>query len=237
MTAPTKSRRRSGAPATRRSAQAGTTVEQEPQTTTGRTTAQPETTPRRSSRGRTTAAERAYARRAQRADLLQQREPKKPQAQVERTEAEVKPKRLLLRWPRSRASFVLVMMGLLAVGVASTLWLTTQAIADSYRLEQLRTTNAGLAEAKDRLERDVAKAQSPASLAPAAKQLGMVPGGDPARIVVGPDGKTTVVGEPTKAQPAAGSTNETPPQPGNTGQPASGQQEGGIEGDLPSAGQ
>ncbi|MEU4671949.1 hypothetical protein AB0F91_29230 [Amycolatopsis sp. NPDC023774] len=236
MTAPTKSRRRSGAPATRRSAQAGTTVEQEPEAAAGRTTtAQPETTPRRSSRGRTTAAERAYARRAQRADLLQQREPKRPEPKLERTEVAVGPKRLVLRWPRSRASFVLVMMGLLAVGVASTLWLTTQAIADSYRLEQLRTTNSGLAETKDRLERDVAKAQSPASLAPAAKQLGMVPGGDPARIVVGPDGKTTVVGEPTKAQPAAGSTAETPPQqPGApTGQPASGQQEGGIEGDLP----
>ncbi|WP_326837185.1 hypothetical protein VSH64_20180 [Amycolatopsis rhabdoformis] len=234
MTAPAKSRRRSAASATHRSAPAATTVEQEPQTT--RTTDQPETTPRRSSRGRTTAAERAYARRAQRADLLQQREPRRAEPRPARAETEVavKPKRLLLRWPRSRASFVLVMMGLLAVGVASTLWLTTQAIADSYRLEQLRTTNANLAEAKDRLERDVAKAQSPASLAPAAKQLGMVPGGDPARIVVGPDGKTTVVGEPTKAQPAAGSNAVTPPAQGTSGQPAAGQQEGGIEGDLPS---
>ncbi|MDT8914858.1 hypothetical protein [Amycolatopsis sp. PS_44_ISF1] len=193
MTAPTKSRRRSGEQATRRRAQAGTTLEQEPET------AQPEASPRRGSRGKPTAADRAYARRAQRADLLQQRGPKR--AVAEATPLKVTPKvKRGLRWPRSRASFVLIMMGLLVAGVASTLWLTTQAIADSYRLEQLRTANATLAESKGRLEREVAKAQSPASLAPAAKQLGMVPGGDPARLVVGADGKTTLVGDPHKAQ-------------------------------------
>lgn len=225
MTAPTKSRRRTAAAATRRSAAAGPALDQE----TGATTAEPATPVRR----RTTAAERAYARRAQRADLLQQRAPKKPAPRAEPAGAGAKPKRrrLLVHWPRSRASFVLIMMGLLAVGVVSTLWLTTQAIADSYRLEQLRDTNAGLAETKDRLERDVAKAQSPASLAPAAKRLGMVPGGDPARIVVGPDGKTTIVGEPTKAQAPAGSSGSdiTAPPAAPPAQP----HEGGIEGDLP----
>ncbi|GAA3568391.1 hypothetical protein GCM10022222_60480 [Amycolatopsis ultiminotia] len=220
MTAPTKSRR-TGAE-TRRRAQAGTTVEPEPQITTTR----PEVSPRRATRGRTTAAERAYARRAQRADLLRQRAPKRPVAEPEPLAAKQVRTRLKLRWPRSRASFVLVMMGLLAVGVASTLWLTTQAIADSYRLEQLRTTNAGLAESKDRLERDVAKAQSPASLAPAAKQLGMVPAGDPARVVVGQDGKTRVVGEPQKAQ------SETPDDVTAPTAPPAGPSEGGLEGDL-----
>ncbi|HWD02953.1 MAG TPA: hypothetical protein VG674_10930 [Amycolatopsis sp.] len=224
MTAPTKSRRRTGAPATRRSAAASPALDQPP------TTAQPSAPARR----RTTAAERAYARRAQRADLLQQRAPKKQpvrRAEPLGAEAAPKPKRLRLRWPRSRASFVLIMMGLMAVGVASTLWLTTQAIADSYRLEQLRDTNAKLAESKDQLERDVAKAESPASLAPAAKQLGMVPGGDPARIVVGQNGKITVVGDPTKVQAPAGSSNaETAAPPAG---PPVGQHEGGIEGDLP----
>ncbi|HEY3711910.1 MAG TPA: hypothetical protein VGL64_21215 [Amycolatopsis sp.] len=222
MTAPTKSRRRSGEPATRRREQAGTTVELEPETT------QPEVAPRRGTRGRTTAAERAYARRAQRADLLQQRGPKRPEAKAEPLKVTPKVRRGL-RWPRSRASFVLIMMGLLVAGVASTLWLTTQAIADSYRLEQLRTTNASLAETKDRLEREVAKAQSPASLAPAAKQLGMVPGGDPARLVVGPDGKTTLVGQPQKAQ-----GENTPAPVAQPVAPAAGTQGGApIEGDQP----
>ncbi|WP_409179412.1 hypothetical protein F9C11_22950 [Amycolatopsis sp. VS8301801F10] len=208
MTAPTKSRRSSS-----------TAAERAPRNTVAETDAP--------ARRRTTAAERAYARRAQRADLLRQRAPKKPVAEPETVETKTVRARFKLRWPRSRASFVLVMMGLLAVGVAATLWFTTQAIADSYRLEKLRTDSASLMETKDRLEREVAKAQSPASLAPAAKQLGMVPGGDPARIVVGKDGKTTVVGEPKKAEPDEQQEPVAPPAQQPVAPP-----EGGIEGDV-----
>lgn len=223
MTAPTKSRRRATTPATRGRSEAtrtSTTVEPDPQTL-----APVKDAPRRASRGRTSAAERAYARRAQRADLLKERRPRpEPKA------GEPKPKRSL-RLPKSRASFVLLMMALLAAGVATTLWLTTQAIADSYRLEQLRTTNANLAETQQQLQREVAKAESPASLAPAAQQLGMVPGGDPARIVVGPDGKTSLVGEPKKAKA------DTPQVPASQPvAPAAGtqsQQGAPVEGDQP----
>ncbi len=221
MTAPAKSRGRRTPPPGRR-ARATATADQAPDTT--------ETTTSRASRGRTSAAERAYARRAQRADLLQRDQQRnRPDAEGSAGKEEPK-KKLKLRWPRSRASFVLMMMGMLAVGVACTLWLTTQAIADSYRLEQLRTTNAGLAEAKERLQREVAKAESPASLAPKARELGMVPGGDPAHIVVGPDGQSTVVGEPKKAEaeaPAAPAESTAPP-------PAEGTQQGTpYEGDQP----
>ena len=224
MTAPAKSRR-PASPATRgrsEAARTSTTVEPEPQTT------QPgKAAPRRASRGRTSAAERAYARRAQRADLLKEREPRpRPKAEP----AEPKPK-FKLRLPKSRASFVLMMMALLAAGVATTLWLTTQAIADSYRLEQLRTTNASLAETKEQLQRDVAKAESPASLAPAAQQLGMVPGGDPARIVVGPDGKTSLVGEPKKAKADTPAAPVAPPAAPAAGTQS--QQGAPIEGDQP----
>jgi hypothetical protein len=225
MTAPTKSRRRN-APATRgrsEAARTSTTAEPEPQTLEPGKVA-----PRRASRGRTSAAERAYARRAQRADLLKEREPRSAPKTAEPGAPKV---RLKLRLPKSRASFVLLMMALLAAGVATTLWLTTQAIADSYRLEQLRTTNANLAETKEQLQRDVAKAESPASLAPAAQQLGMVPGGDPARILVGPDGKTSLVGEPKKAKADTPAVPVAPPAA-----PAAGtQSEQGapIEGDQP----
>ncbi|MGW5719291.1 hypothetical protein ACWEVP_24185 [Amycolatopsis sp. NPDC003865] len=224
MTAPAKSRR-PAAPATRgrsEAARTSTTVEPDPRTT------QPgKAAPRRASRGRTSAAERAYARRAQRADLLKEREPRpRPKAEP----VEPKPK-FKLRLPKSRASFVLMMMALLAAGVATTLWLTTQAIADSYRLEQLRTTNASLAETKEQLQRDVAKAESPASLAPAAQQLGMVPGGDPARIVVGPDGKTSLVGEPKKAKADTPAAPVAPPAAPAAGTQS--QQGAPIEGDQP----
>ncbi|ANN16383.1 hypothetical protein SD37_12480 [Amycolatopsis orientalis] len=223
MTAPAKSRGRRGAPAPGRRARATSTVDEAPDT------AAPETgTPGRASRGRTSAAERAYARRAQRADLLQRGQRRNRPDAEGGTGKEEPPKKFKLRWPRSRASFVLMMMGMLAVGVACTLWLTTQAIADSYRLEQLRTANAGLAEAKERLQREVAKAESPASLAPKARELGMVPGGDPAHIVVGPDGQSTVVGEPKKAEGEA-----VPAPPAGAVPPAEGTQNGVIEGDQP----
>lgn len=229
MTAPTK--RRAGGPATRKRAEPArgtTTVEPEPQTVPPGKAA-----PRRASRGRTSAAERAYARRAQRADLLKEREPR-PAPKAERTTGRIQdvPKlKLKIRLPKSRASFVLLMMALLAAGVATTLWLTTQAIADSYRLEQLRTTNANLAETKEQLQRDVAKAESPASLAPAAQQLGMVPGGDPARILVGPDGKTSLVGEPKQAKADAPPVQAAPPVAPAAGTQS--QQGAPVEGDQP----
>lgn len=225
MTAPTKSRRRT-APATRGRADASTTVEPDPKTLEPGKAA-----PRRASRGRTSAAERAYARRAQRADLLKDREPR-PAPKTKTEPGAPAPKlKLKLKLPKSRASFVLLMMALLAVGVATTLWLTTQAIADSYRLEQLRTTNASLAETKEQLQRDVAKAESPASLAPAAQQLGMVPGDDPARIVVGPDGKTSLVGEPKKAKADTPVVPVAPPAAPAAGTQS--QQGAPIEGDQP----
>jgi hypothetical protein len=174
---------------------------------------------------RTTAAERAYARRAQRADL------------VRRTEAEPqRARKLRLRWPKSRASFVLIVMTLLAAGVVTTLLLSTQAIADSYRLEQIRQENANLAEQSEQLQQGVTKADSASSLANRAKALGMVPSGGPAHLVQNPDGSITVVGQPTKAVAAAPppsappstpvSTPVSTPPPANTGTAAP------IEGDV-----
>jgi hypothetical protein len=199
MTAPTRSRRGSGA---KRREQASPTTEHAPGTE------QPVKAPRRAPRtGRSSAAERAYARRAQRAELLQRGH------DADREPARQKAKRRL-RWPASRASFVLMMMGLLAAGVATTLWLSTQAIADSYRLEQLRAFNARQAEQAAQLQLAVTKQESAASLAQKAQALGMVPGGDPARIVVAPDGTTSLVGTPKKAQaPAPAPAPPTPPTP------------------------
>lgn len=190
MTAPTRSRSQSAARQRARAAATKTAperLEPAPRKT------QPRDTP---SRGRTSAAERAYARRAQR--TAQGR----PEAAAESAPGW----RARLAWPRSRASFVLLLMGLLVAGVATTLWLSTQSIADSYRLEEIRNDTAGLAERAERLQREVARDESAFSLAEKAKAQGMVPSGDPAYVVVGPDGGTRVVGEPkavTAPEPAA----------------------------------
>ncbi|QFU92288.1 hypothetical protein [Amycolatopsis sp. YIM 10] len=164
-------------------------------------------------RTRTSAAERAYARRAQRAAEAVARPERQPDGAASAVKARPKLK-LKLRLPRSRASFVLLMMGLLAVGVVTTLWLSTQAIADSYRLDELRKDNAGLVEQAERLQREVTKQESTSSLDERAKALGMVPGGDPARIIVNPDGGITVIGEPKKATPPAapGAGDQSEPQ-------------------------
>ncbi|SDY00679.1 hypothetical protein SAMN05421504_104198 [Amycolatopsis xylanica] len=217
MTAPAKTRRSSSTRQRTRAAEAdATTTEDAPPS-------------RRSRGGRTTAAERAYARRAQRADLLQ-REAEAEPVEAEPTKPKVKLKLKLLRLPKSRASFVLMMMGLLVAGVAATLWLSTQAIADSYRLEQLKNENARNVELAEQLQRGVTQAESASKLAEEAKKLGMVPGGDPARIVVAPDGTTTVVGQPKKVHGAATPTQQAAPPVA----PAEGtQQDAPIEGDQP----
>lgn len=142
-------------------------------------------------RGKSSAAQKAYARRAQRTAAVDHVE--------SGTAAAGMGALLAVKLPRSRASFVLLMMSLLATGVALTLWLSTQAIADSYRLERMRAETARLEERAEQLQRDVARQESPAELAERARELGMVPSGNPARIVVSEDGKPKLVGDPKPA--------------------------------------
>lgn len=155
----------------------------------------PQRTPRRSGQqpSRSSAAQKAYARRAQRTAAVDHVEHGRS-ATVTGVGS-----LLRVRLPRSRASFVLLVMALLATGVVLTMWLSTQAIADSYRLERMRTETARLAERADQLQRQVAKEESVTTLATRAEQLGMVQSGNPARIVVSENGKRTLVGKPRPA--------------------------------------
>jgi hypothetical protein len=163
-----------------------------------------------SGRTRSAAAQRAYARRAHREG--------RPVERVEHDEEH----------GAGRASFVILIIVLLTVGVAATLWLSTQAISDSYRLEDAKQTADQLAERADQLQRDVTKAESASALAERAKAMGMVPAGDPARLVVQPDGRVVVVGEPSRAEkpkpPKPPATSESTAGHPAAGQPASGQQ-------------
>ncbi|ONI70561.1 hypothetical protein ALI144C_48900 [Actinosynnema sp. ALI-1.44] len=104
----------------------------------------------------------------------------------------------------------MLVMGLLATGVVTTLWLSTQAIADSYRLDQAKKAATELAEEVELLQREVTNLESPATLDEMARKLGAIRSSDPARIVVAPDGKVTVVGEPKPAAPPAASPSGTP---------------------------
>lgn len=151
----------------------------------GRTRSAPSDTV--AARTRSAASQRAYARRAQRQAILTGR------AAVAK-----------------RAPFVLVVMALLAAGLVTSLWLSTAASADSYRLEQARQQARDLSERSEQLRQEVANLQTAPQLAEHARRLGMVPSGEPAVLVVQPDGTVVVVGEPA---PATAPAPPVPPAP------------------------
>ncbi|MFC3965990.1 hypothetical protein [Nocardia jiangsuensis] len=133
------------------------------------------------------AAQRAYTRRRLRAEQLGLL----PAASAVRTAAAT-----------GRIPFVIVILVLLGCGLACTLLLTTRAAEDSYQLSDLRAANQKLLDERAALQREVEAADSAPELANRARELGMIPAIDPARLVLAPDGTVTVVGEPTPAQGA-----------------------------------
>ncbi|GLZ47376.1 hypothetical protein Acsp06_35610 [Actinomycetospora sp. NBRC 106375] len=118
------------------------------------------------------------------------------------------------------APFVLLIMVLLTGGLVATLWLSTAAAADSYRLDEARQVARDLSEQSERLHRDVEAAQSAPALAAAARAQGMVPAGEPAVLLVHPDGSSQVIGDPRPAQAVAPPVTPTLPAPATPADPA-----------------
>ncbi|MFC4123542.1 hypothetical protein [Nocardia rhizosphaerae] len=138
------------------------------------------------------AAQRAYARKRTREQLLDGIElPERSSSMA------------------GRIPFVTAIIGLLGCGLALTLLLTTRAAEDSYLLGDARAVNRTLADERAALQREVAAADSAPELAARARELGMIPAEDPARLVLGPNGEVTVIGTPMPA-------NGTPAPPLNT---------------------
>jgi cell division protein FtsB len=145
-----------------------------------------------SRRGRSPAVARAYARRAQRSGH--------PRHRAASTET-------------GRARFVVLIMALLALALTATLWLSTAAAADSYQLESARKTARTLAERAETLGREVASLETAPQLARRARELGMVPAGDAAQLVVRSDGSVVVIGQPRRASAPAPPPAAAPPAP------------------------
>ena len=137
---------------------------------------------------RTGAARRAYEKRQRRARALDVDTPSTDRRAV-----------------AARVPFVAAVIGLLAIGLACTLLLSTRAAEESYRLSDARADNQRLTEQAAALQRDVELAASAPELARRAAELGMIPTKDVPRLVVQPDGVVQVIGTPA---PAAG-----PPAP------------------------
>ncbi|MEZ0359987.1 hypothetical protein [Mycobacterium sp. SA01] len=117
---------------------------------------------------------------------------------------ELRPHTLVAKVP-----FVVLVIGALGLGLAVTLWLSTDAAQRSYQLGTARSTNEALSQQKEALERDVLEAESAPALAESARNLGMIPSKDTAHLVQDPTGNWTVVGKP---KPAEG----VPPPPLNS---------------------
>jgi hypothetical protein len=134
-----------------------------------------------------------------------------------------------------RSQFVLLIMVLLGVGLVASLWLSTTAAADSYRLDAARQATRDLSERSESLRTEIASMQSAPALAQAASRMGMVQVSDVARLVAQPDGTVAVVGVPKAAvAPAPPAPVVVPPAPG---QPAPGQPTPGQPGDQQPSGQ
>ena len=114
--------------------------------------------------------------------------------------------------PAGRPQFVLLIMVLLAVGLVATLWLSTAAAADSYRLQDATAEARVLTEQAERLKQEVAVLASAPELARRAGELGMVPVRDPARLVVDAAGTVEVVGQPRAAVPPPPPAPPAPPE-------------------------
>jgi cell division protein FtsB len=103
------------------------------------------------------------------------------------------------RTARRRAPFVVLLVGLLVATVLGLLLLNTAIAVDSLDATQQRQANAEQAEEVARLEQQVVAADSAAALARAASEVGLVPPGDAAHLVLQPDGSSVLLGTATPA--------------------------------------
>lgn len=117
----------------------------------------------------------------------------------------------------ARAPFVLLVVALLAGGLISLLLLNGAVNQDSFELNRLEKDTTTYTDEEQALQQDVDRYKAPEALDRRARELGMVPGGNPAFL--NPDG--TVRGDPTEAEAAPSpSPVRTQAPPSTPGAPA-----------------
>jgi hypothetical protein len=98
-----------------------------------------------------------------------------------------------------RAPFVLLVVALLVGTTLGLLVLNTAIAVDSLKATQLRVENAERAQEVQRLERQVVSGGTPAEVARAATEAGLVPAGTAGYLVIDPDGGSVLRGTPEPA--------------------------------------
>ncbi|MEU6569283.1 septum formation initiator family protein [Streptomyces parvulus] len=99
------------------------------------------------------------------------------------------------RGQAARAPFVLLVVLLLGGGLIGLLVLNSALSEGSFQLDDLKEETKSLTDEEQALQRDIDAYSAPRALQRRARELGMVPGGDPAFLA--PDG--TVKGSPSAA--------------------------------------
>lgn len=98
-----------------------------------------------------------------------------------------------------RVPFALLVTVLIAGGMGLLLLLNTASAANEVQRHDLTARDAMIAAQVQELQNEVAASAAPGNLARAAAELGMVPGANPAFLVVGADGTVRVLGRPAPA--------------------------------------
>ncbi|MBV2355622.1 septum formation initiator family protein [Streptomyces sp. J2-1] len=129
----------------------------------------------------------------------------------------------------ARTPFVLLVVLLLGGGLIGLLVLNSALSEGSFALADLQKRTKSLTDEEQALQRDIDAYSSPGALQLRARELGMVPGGDPAFL--GPGG--TVQGSPSPAPPEPASLI-APPAP-ETLDPAAPSGTPGAPGSEPTA--
>jgi hypothetical protein len=99
--------------------------------------------------------------------------------------------------------FALLVTGLVVGGLVLLLVLNTASAANEVRRHDLAAQDASIAAQVQELRNEVAASAAPGNLERAAAELGMVPAGNPAFLVVGANGKVQVMGSPAQVVPTA----------------------------------
>lgn len=97
----------------------------------------------------------------------------------------------------NRAPFVVVLIVLLAGGIAGVLYLSTVTDEAGMRTSNARSATTDLRLQIEALERDVAMLDATPRIADAATKLGMVPAGDSAMLMINGSGAGSLIGEPS----------------------------------------
>lgn len=125
----------------------------------------------------------------------------------------------------ARMPFVILVVALLAGGLISLLLLNGAVNQDSFELNKLQKETTGYTDEQQQLQQEVDQYAAPGSLERRARELGMVPGGNPAFL--DPDGGVHGTAQEATAPPAPPPASKSPPPAGKpsttpTGTPPAG---------------